>query len=61
MNDRNGEIIATDINMASLYAEPRNILDPDEATELITSVLPDLCATERCSASCRRSGARWIS
>ena len=43
--DRNGEILATDIKMASLYAEPRNILDPDEATELITSVLPDLDAS----------------
>ncbi len=43
--DRNGEILATDIKMASLYAEPRNILDPDEATELITSVLPDLHAS----------------
>ena len=42
--DRNGEILATDIKMASLYGEPRNILDPDEATELITSVLPDLDA-----------------
>jgi len=26
--DRNGEILATDIKMASLYAEPRHILDP---------------------------------
>ncbi len=42
--DRNGEILAADINMASLYAEPRNIIDPDEASELISSVLPDLDA-----------------
>ncbi len=42
--DRNGEILAADINMASLYAEPRNIFDPDEASELISSVLPDLDA-----------------
>src|SRR5215212_6229720 len=44
--DRNGEILAPDIKMASLYAEPRNILDPDEATELITSVLPGLDAEQ---------------
>src|SRR5436190_16099301 len=42
--DRNGEILATDILRASVYAEPRNIIDADEATELLTSVLPDLDA-----------------
>src|SRR6185503_3636917 len=40
--DRNGETLATDIRTASLYAEPRYVIDPDEATELIASVLPDL-------------------
>ncbi len=59
--DRNGEILATDIKMASLYAEPRNILDPDEATELITSVLPDLDAGDRPQEALRRrSGFVWL-
>jgi len=40
--DRNGEILATDIKMSSLYGEPRNIYDPDEAAEAIHGVLPDL-------------------
>jgi cell division protein FtsI (penicillin-binding protein 3) len=40
--DRNGQILATDIKTASLYAEPRKILDVDEALEGIASVLPDL-------------------
>ena len=40
--DRNGEILATDIRTASLYAEPRRILDVDEAAEAINSVLPNL-------------------
>lgn len=40
--DRNGEILATDIKTASLYAEPRRVLDVDEAVEGLTSVLPDL-------------------
>ncbi len=40
--DRNGEILATDIKMSSLFGEPRNILDPDEAAESINGVLPDL-------------------
>ncbi len=40
--DRNGEVLATDIKTASLYAEPKNIIDPDETLELLSSVLPDL-------------------
>ena len=40
--DRNGETLATDIRTASLFAEPRYVIDPDEATELLASVLPDL-------------------
>ena len=40
--DRNGELLATDINTASLYAEPRRIVDADEAVELLSTVLPDL-------------------
>ncbi len=40
--DRNGQILAMDIKMASLYAEPRRIVDPDEAVELLATVLPDL-------------------
>lgn len=40
--DRNGEILGTDIRTASLYGEPRRILDVDEAAEGIHSVLPEL-------------------
>jgi cell division protein FtsI (penicillin-binding protein 3) len=58
--DRNGEILATDIKMASLYAEPRNILDPDEATELLTSVLPDLDATAVRKKLATNAGFVWI-
>ncbi|MEO1102813.1 MAG: penicillin-binding protein 2 [Pseudomonadota bacterium] len=42
--DRNGEVLATDLATASLYAEPRNITDVDEAVELLTTVLPELDA-----------------
>src|SRR5690606_27299948 len=40
--DRNGEVLATDIKTASLFAEPRRIIDPDEAIEKLSSVLPNL-------------------
>jgi cell division protein FtsI (penicillin-binding protein 3) len=58
--DRNGEILATDISMASVYAEPRNILDPDEATELITSVLPDLDARALRTRLSGNAGFAWV-
>ncbi|WP_048648180.1 peptidoglycan D,D-transpeptidase FtsI family protein [Nitratireductor soli] len=40
--DRNGEVLATDIKTASLFAEPRRIVDIDEAIEKLSTVLPDL-------------------
>jgi cell division protein FtsI (penicillin-binding protein 3) len=40
--DRNGETLATDIRTASLFAEPRYVIDPDDATEKLATVLPDL-------------------
>jgi len=44
--DRNGQILATDVRAPSLFAEPQRIIDVDEATELLTAVLPDLDAAE---------------
>jgi len=40
--DRNGEILATDIKTPSLYAEPRKLIDVDEAIDGLMSVMPDL-------------------
>jgi cell division protein FtsI (penicillin-binding protein 3) len=40
--DRNGVIMASDIRVASLYGEPRRIIDPDEAVEALSTVLPDV-------------------
>lgn len=44
--DRNGVIMATDIAVASLYADPRKIIDVDDAVESLTATLPDLNAKE---------------
>ncbi|CDP50807.1 peptidoglycan D,D-transpeptidase FtsI family protein [Paradevosia shaoguanensis] len=43
--DRNGMEMAVDIRVPSLFAEPRRIIDVDEAVEKIRTVLPDLDAT----------------
>jgi cell division protein FtsI (penicillin-binding protein 3) len=40
--DRNGEVLATDIKTSSLFAEPRRIVDADEAIEKLATVLPDI-------------------
>ncbi|AKR56351.1 Cell division protein FtsI [Peptidoglycan synthetase] [Devosia sp. H5989] len=40
--DRNGMEMAVDIRVPSLFAEPRRIIDVDEAVEKIRTVLPDL-------------------
>jgi len=44
--DRNGELLATTLKTYSLYADPRKVWDPIASTEAITSVLPDLDASE---------------
>ena len=40
--DRNGAILASDIRVASLFGEPRRIIDADEAVEALASVLPNV-------------------
>lgn len=42
ITDRNGELLATDINTVSLYAEPRKIIDANEVVEKLATVLPNL-------------------
>ncbi|MCW5680794.1 MAG: penicillin-binding protein 2 [Xanthobacteraceae bacterium] len=40
--DRKGRLIASDVRTPSLFAEPKRIIDVDEAAELLTRTLPDL-------------------
>lgn len=58
--DRNGEILATDIKTASLYAEPRRIVDPDEATELLATVFPDLGTDAIRQKLASNAGFLWL-
>jgi len=59
--DRNGEILATDVKAPSLFAEPRKIIDVDEAVELLTATLPDLDATEaRERLAAKQRGFVWL-
>jgi len=40
--DRKGEVLASYVKVMSVFAEPRRLIDKDEATELLTAVLPDV-------------------
>jgi cell division protein FtsI (penicillin-binding protein 3) len=58
--DRNGQVLATDVKTPSLFAEPRKIIDVDEAVELLTAVLPDLDATEVRERLSSKRGFVWL-
>ncbi len=58
--DRNGEVLATDIKVMSVFADPRRIIDKDEAVELITAVLPDVNAKELRERLGSRKGFVWV-
>ncbi|MGA0530559.1 peptidoglycan D,D-transpeptidase FtsI family protein [Hansschlegelia sp. KR7-227] len=58
--DRNGVVLATDIKVSSLYAEPKNIIDIDEATELLMQALPDLDPKELRARLSTKRGFVWI-
>lgn len=44
--DRNGNILATNLKIASLYADPRKVLNPVEAATRLAQALPELPAGE---------------
>jgi cell division protein FtsI (penicillin-binding protein 3) len=58
--DRNGEVLATDVRVPSLYGEPRRLIDVDEAFELLTADLPDVDATELRERLSSKRGFAWL-
>src|ERR1700744_6378095 len=58
--DRNGEVLATDVKAPSLSAEPRRLIDKDEAIELLTATLPDLDTGEVRERLSGRKGFVWL-
>ena len=58
--DRNGAILATDIKVTSIFAEPRRIIDRDEAVDQLTSIFPDLDPRELENRLSSRKGFVWI-
>jgi len=58
--DRNGRVLATDIRTVSLYAEPRKIVDADDAVEKLSTVLPDLDYKDVYRKLKSDSGFQWL-
>ncbi|HYA80572.1 MAG TPA: penicillin-binding protein 2 [Methylocystis sp.] len=58
--DRNGEILATDVKTMSVFAEPRRLVDKDEATELLTAALPEVNAKELRDRLASKKGFVWV-
>jgi len=58
--DRNGTPLAISIETSSIFAEPKKILDPDEAAELLSAVLPHVDTGELRAALSSKKGFAWI-
>ncbi len=58
--DRNGEVLATDINTASLFGEPRRIVDVDETVEKLATILPDLDFEQAYRRLSSQAGFVWL-
>jgi cell division protein FtsI (penicillin-binding protein 3) len=61
INDRRGEVLATDVKASSLFGEPKRLIDVDEAVELLSAVMPDLDTKEvRERLGNRKRGFAWL-
>ncbi len=58
--DRNGAVLATDIKVTSVFAEPRRIIDRDEAVDQLSNIFPDLSVRELTERLGSRKGFVWI-
>jgi cell division protein FtsI (penicillin-binding protein 3) len=58
--DANGQPLAIDVRVPSLYAEPRRLIDSDEAFELLTADLPDINTKELRERLSSHRGFVWL-
>ncbi|MEZ5830253.1 MAG: penicillin-binding protein 2 [Dongiaceae bacterium] len=58
--DRNGVVLATSLTTASLYANPRQIQDPDGYAQQLNSVLPDLNIASTAAKLDSERGFVWL-
>jgi cell division protein FtsI (penicillin-binding protein 3) len=53
-------VLATDIKVTSVFAEPRRIIDRDEAVDQLSNIFPDLSIRELTEKLGSRKGFVWI-
>ena len=58
--DRNGAILASGLATASLYANPRRVIDPKDAARLVASVLPQVDPVELAAKLSQDRGFIWL-
>ncbi len=58
--DRNGRQLATDVQTSSIYAEPRRMLDSDEAAEALLKVMPELDPGDLRKKFESKAGFAWV-
>jgi cell division protein FtsI (penicillin-binding protein 3) len=58
--DRNGLLLATNLPTASLYAEPRRVIDPVEAANHLIGVLPELDRDDLIAKLSTERGFVWV-
>jgi cell division protein FtsI (penicillin-binding protein 3) len=58
--DRNGVLLASDIAIPSLYADPRQIIDVDEAVELLTGAIPEMSARDIVQKLSQKRAFVWL-
>ncbi|MEM0898771.1 MAG: penicillin-binding protein 2 [Pseudomonadota bacterium] len=60
ITDRNGVVLASDLQVASLYGDPKKIWDVDEAVESLATVFPDMDFAEWHRRLSSGAGFVWL-
>lgn len=60
IRDRNGVLLATTLSTASLFAEPKNVIDPHELAAKLTTVLDDMSEAVILSKLSSAKNFAWI-
>ena len=59
--DRNGDVLASDVKVMSVFAEPKKLIDADEAADQLSAILPDVDAHDlRERLSMKKKGFIWV-
>ena len=58
--DRNGELLATSLQTVALSANPRRLLDPEDAARKLASILPELDENRLAQTLSKDAGFVWV-